>query len=880
MQLLERELALETLGGWFAEARAGRGRLVLVGGEAGVGKTALVSEFALRHRRAARVLWGACDPLTTPRPLGPLADVAQALGGRLDQLLRDEAPREALFPALLERLRDSRVVTVLVIEDVHWADEATLDLLRFLARRLGPAAALLVVTYRDDEVGPLHPLQLLAGDLASSALVRRLRLAPLSRQAVAVLAGPHGVDPDALCETTGGNPFFVTEVLAAGQEAIPDTVTDAVLARAARLSPAARQVLDAAAVVAPPVETWLLAEAAGATPGHLDECVAAGMLQGQAAGGVGFRHELARLAVERALGPGRRADLHGRALAALLTQPGAAPDPARLAHHADGAGDGPAVLAHAPVAARRAAALGAHRAAAAQYARALRFADGLASADLAELLERYSYECYLTDQLPEATASRERALGCWRALRDRRNEGDTLRWLSRLAWYQGRNADAERAGREAVELLAGLAPGPELAMAYSNLSQLAMLAGRNDEALAWGGRAIELADSLSQTEILVHALNNVGTVDWCQGRPTGQRTLERSLALALAHGLEEHVARAYTNLAYSALNLRRFPLASRYLDEGVRYCTERDLDTWRLYMLASQARADFEQGRWTAATRTIETVLRDPRTAPISRIEALAVLGRLRARRGDPGVWPPLDEALALATVTGELQRLGPVAVARAEAAWLDGAPAAARGVVEDALALAEGVAGQTWPWPTGELAFWLWRIGGPDRLPTGGLPDGTAEPFALQMAGTWEAAAARWRAVGCPYEAAAALADSNQEPQLRAALAELERLGARRLAAAVARKLRELGVRGLTRGPRPATRANPANLTPRELEVLGLLVEGRSNRQIAEQLFISNKTAGVHVTNLLAKLGVHSRLEAAAVARRLGLEQPAGLER
>jgi DNA-binding CsgD family transcriptional regulator/tetratricopeptide (TPR) repeat protein len=871
MPLLERESALDTLGGWFAEARAGRARLVLVGGEAGVGKTTLVNEFAVRHRQAARVVWGACDPLTTPRPLGPLADVAPALGGRLDQLLRDEAPRETLFPALLERLRDARVVTVLVIEDVHWADEATLDLLRFLARRLGPASTLVVVTYRDDAVGPLHPVQLLAGDLTGSALVRRLRLAPLSRQAVAVLAGPHGLDPEALYETTGGNPFFVSEILAAGDEAIPATVVDAVLARVARLSPPARQVLDAAAVVAPPVETWLLVEAAGAAPAQVDECVAAGMLQGQA-GGVGFRHELARLSVERTLAPGRRADLHGRALAALLTRPGAAPDSARLAHHADGAGDGLAVLAHAPVAARRAAALGAHREAAAQYARALRFADGLAPAALAELLERHSYECYLTDQLAEATASRERALGCWRALRDRRKEGDTLRWLSRLAWYQGRNADAERAGREAVELLEGLAPGPELAMAYSNQSQLAMVASRTDEAVAWGDRAIELAEQLGQTEILVHALNNVGTAEMCASRPAGQLTLERSLALALADGLEEHAARAYTNLACSALNLRDYPLASRNLDEGVRYCTERDLDTWRLYMLVAQARADFEQGRWTQATRTVDSVLRDPRTAPVNRIEALAVLGRVRALRGDPGVWPPLDEALALATVTAELQRLGPVAVARAEAAWLEGDPAAARGVVEEALDLAERMAGQNWPWVAGELAFWLWRLGGPDRLPTSGLPDGVAEPFALQMAGAWDAAAACWRALGCPYEAAAALADSDQEPQLRAALAELERLGARPLAAAVARKLRELGVRGLARGPRPVTRANPANLTARETEVLALVTEGLRNADIARRLFVSPKTVDHHVSAILAKLGVRTRGEAARAAARLGI--------
>jgi DNA-binding CsgD family transcriptional regulator len=399
-----------------------------------------------------------------------------------------------------------------------------------------------------------------------------------------------------------------------------------------------------------------------------------------------------------------------------------------------------------------------------------------------------------------------------------------------------------------------------------------MLAGNNEEALAWGGRAIALAERLGQTEILVHALNNVGTVDWCQGRPAGQRTLERSLALALADGLEEHAARAYTNLAFSALNLRHYRLASRYLDEGVRYCTERDLDTWRLYMLASQARCDFEQGRWTAATRTVEVVLRDPRTAPVSRIEALAVLGRLRARRGDPGVWPPLDEALTLATRTGELQRLGPVAVARAEAAWLEGDPAAARGVVEDALDLAERVAGQTWLWPTGELAFWLWRLGGPDRLPMSGLPDGVAEPFRLQMAGDRAAAADRWRALDCPYEAAAALADSDQEPQLREALTELEWLGARPLAAAVARKLRELGVRGLARGPRPSTRANPANLTARETEVLALVTKGLRNADIARRLFVSPKTVDHHVSAILAKLGVRTRGEAAQAAARLGI--------
>jgi DNA-binding CsgD family transcriptional regulator len=866
MELLERAPILDALDGWLVEARTGSGRLVLAGGEAGVGKTSLASEFCTRQRHAARVLWGACDPLSTPAPLGPLADIAPALGGRLGQLLREAAPKEAVFAALLDRLRGGPPATILVVEDLHWADEATLDLLRFLARRVGALPVMILATFRDDQVGPTHPLRVALGDLAGSRLVRRLQLEPLSRPAVAALAGGSGVDPARLYETTGGNPFFVTEVLAAGRDEIPVTVLDAVLARAARLTRPGRQVLDAAAVVTPPVETWLLAEAAAAAPSHLDECVEAGMLQ-ERAGAVAFRHELARLAIEQALPPGRRSDLHRRALAALLAQHGATHDPARLAHHADGAGDAAAVLAHAPLAAHRAAALGAHREAAAQYARALRFAAGLAPEPLAELLERHSYECHLTSQIADAVASRRRALGCWGAVGDRRRQGDTLRWLSRLAWFQGDHAEAERAGRAALELLEDLPPGPELAMANSNLAQLRMLAGDADATAAWGGRAIELAERLGRDDILAHALNNVGTAESLAARAGGRAKLERSLALARAANLEEHVARAFNNLATNAVALRDYAQADHWLGEGLAYCTEHDLDSWRLNILAERAGSELAQGRWTAATDAAEQVLADPRAAPGARVRPLLVLGQVRARRGDPGVWPVLDEALALATRIGELQNLGPVAAARAEAAWLEGDQDKALAAVEPALEVALRNGDGSQGWLAGELAWWRWRAGGPNQV-----PDGAAVPFALQLAGEWEAAAERWRALGCPYEAATALAASDREGSLRAALAELERLGARPAVAAVHRRLRERGVRGLARGPRPATRANPANLTPRELEVLALVAEGLRNAEIARRLFVSVKTVDHHVSAILAKLGVRTRGEAARAAIRLGV--------
>jgi hypothetical protein len=205
--------------------------------------------------------------------------------------------------------------------------------------------------------------------------VRRLPLSPLSPEGVAEVAGDSGIDADHLYTITGGNPFFVTEVIAAGGRDIPPTVRDAVLARAARLSAPARHVLEAVAVVTPPAEIWLLGEVAGSDAGHLDECVAAGMLRGRP-GGVEFRHELARLAVDQAMPPGRRTELHQLTLAALLARPDFTHDSARLAHHAESAGDTAAVLANAVPAARRASALGAHQAAAEQYERALRFGSG------------------------------------------------------------------------------------------------------------------------------------------------------------------------------------------------------------------------------------------------------------------------------------------------------------------------------------------------------------------------------------------------------------------------------------------------------------------------------------------------------------------------
>ncbi len=510
-----------------------RGRLMLVAGEAGIGKTTLVRAFCGRVR-GVRVLSGGCDALHTPRVLGPFVDIADESGGELAAVVAQGATPGAVVGALMRELRDRP--TIIVLEDLHWADGATLDVLRLLARRIDPLPALVLATYRDDELHQSHPLRMALGEPPVAA-VERVSLAPLSLDAVALLARPAEIDAGELHRRTSGNPFYVSEALAAGGHEVPETVRDAVLARAARLSDDARTLLDAVAIEPARVELWLLEALLGGDPVGLDACLASGMLRAER-NTVGFRHEIARVVVEEALSPHRRVQLSRRALGALTAAIGRRPDLARLAHHAEAADDATAVLRYATAAAERACKLGSHREAAEQFARAVRYSGELTGPQRAELLERYSYECYLTDRISDAIDARRAAMDEYRLVGDRRREGDAHRWLSRLAWFAGDGEKADEEARLSLDLLVPLGPGRELAMAYSNYAQLRMLTSDEPGAIEWGMHAITLAEPLGETEILAHALNNVGTSEQKMGMPSGRSRLERSLALSLEHDLE------------------------------------------------------------------------------------------------------------------------------------------------------------------------------------------------------------------------------------------------------------------------------------------------------------------------------------------------------
>lgn len=854
MQLLDRESFLRQLEVALEAAIAGQGHVVLVSGEAGIGKTSLVDHFTQAHHGPVRILWGACDSLFTPNPLGPLHDIAMQVDGELPTLLRSDADRQAIFSACLAEMQKSP--SIFVFEDVHWADEATLDLIKFLGRRIQRTATLLILTYREDELGAGHPLRVVFGDLPR-AVTLRLPLLPLSQASVSLLASEAHLDEQTgnLYAITGGNPFFVTEVLASRGESVPATVRDAVLARATRLSGAAREVLDVASIVPGRIESWLLNEILAPAPAAVEECVERGMLRSEDLS-FAFRHELARRALEDALALSRRQELHQRVLKALQER-GDQVQLSRLVHHAAFARDGEAVLRFAPQAAKQAAAVGAHLEAAAHYQTALRYADQLDLVEHAQLLEARAYECYLTSQISEAVQARMEVLEIWRRSEHAKEEGNNLRWLSRLHWFLGNQAEAERYAIEAIRLLETLPPGRELAMAYSNRAQLHMLAHDTAEALHLGSQAIELAEKLDDPEILSHALNNVGTTEVLDGQiEAGEAKLERSLQLARKHKLHEHVARAYTNLASEEVRRRDYALAMHNLNDGIAYCIERDLDSWGLYLLAWRARANLGQGDWSEAGEDALTVINSPRGASVARIPALTALGCLRVRRGDPDSGSVLEEAYARALLSGEIQRIGPVVSARAEAAWWQGE---LKQIVDQIQAAYELALRHQSDWEAGELAFWLRRAGKLTELPTR-----AAKPFELHIAGDWRGAAQEWERLGCPYERGLALMDGDETAQLLA-LEIFNQLGAGPAARWMQKKLLSVPQRQLDKG-------KFGGLTAREREVARLIAQGKSNREIAEAMTVGVKTVETYVTRILNKLGFDSRVQIATWAIEKGL--------
>jgi DNA-binding CsgD family transcriptional regulator len=859
IDLLERDAQLQRLNQVFALAREGRGRIVAIAAEAGAGKTALTERFVAQHSKDARVYWGACENLSTPEVLLPLRDIARASGEDLN--LGTDHIRA--FESMLRLLSNGAAASLLIIEDVHWADTATLDLIRFLGRRISRVRALILITYRDEEVDPRSSVRNVLGE-APPGSVERMTLESLSLAAVSSLAAKHGRQGAELFALTAGNPFLVTEALAVDGDVPTDAVRDSTLARAARLPDSARVVLDAVSLFPRHAETAIVADLAkGVIEAGLDECVEKGMLIIEG-GLVQFRHELARRAIEGSIAPTRRRALHQKVVDVLKRRPDARP--VEVAHHAERAGDIAALLKFAYRAGDEAARAGAPREAASHFASVLKYRDSLDPTRLAEVLERHAEQAYLSGSSAIAMESMSEAANLRRADHDTMGLGRDLTRLTRFAWMCSRRAEAEAFVAEAIAVLQSVPPGPELAWAYSHQSQLDMLDSRMVSAITYGERALELATLLGEQEIVIHALGNIGSARAEESETRSCAELAQSFELAVAGKFHDHVERASCNLSCVYFWRRDYQSSLDCIERGVAYAAALELGHWEAYLRGWRAMVRVEQGNWTDAEEEAQDICSRSYAIEMYRFPALVALSRLRIRRGDQDAEIPLEAARRLAASMGELQRSVYVACADAEIAWLSGVASQTAAAVAALRRVHDQAKERHSCWVTEDTGLWLHLLGEPidgsDKYPS---------PYREHCEDRHEAAAAGWRALNRPYEEAIALSGGEDAAQ-RQALEIFDRLGALPAAARLRKQMRANGMRAVPRGPIAKTRANAAGLTRRQVQVLSLVDEGLSNTEIAARLSISAKTAEHHVSAIMARLDAPTRQKAAANARALGL--------
>lgn len=853
MELLERDPFLGELNEALAEAANGNGRIALISGEAGIGKTTLVEQFIQPQPR--RVLWGVCDALFTPRPLGPLHDIARQAKGELATLLQGEINRSAVFAACLNELQ---APTILVFEDIHWADEATLDLLKFLGRRMAHTRSLLIVTYRDDALGGQHPLRILLGDLARSSAVRRLALKPLSVTAVRQLAGERDIDAQSLHQQTSGNPFFVTEVLAEGGSGIPDTVRDAVLARAARLSLSGRAVLNAAAVIGQRIEPWLLQEVVQAEVAAVDESLALGILLAQNDNFV-FRHELARQAILDDIPPHQRIFFHQAILDALKISPTGQKDMARLAHHATDAKDEEAILTYARRAGQEAMRLGMHRTATTWFEHVLPYAEALPIQDQIELYENYALHNQSQDMIKSFSAF-QHVVELAKATNQPVLHGLALVQMAVVHYRLSEMEDCDRLLQEALAILKPLSPNRALVSAYPLLAMRYLLQGQAGKAVTFAEKGYQMAFELENIDGILQAYQVVGLCTMPLDHAQGVYHLEQCLQMALDNNHFRIAGTLYANLVMHKLDIYQTYQVGSLALKAEAYLIEHDLDFNLNMTRAWEAMLHLYQGDWSKCESLTQTVLLAS-PAPIARIPALVAQSRLHIRRGEADrAQPLLAEAKTLSNKVNNQQRIGIYYCAAVEAAWLAGNRTEMRELLAE---FYETAVQNRQCGFAAELAYWHWCIG--ESVETF---DWMHQPFVLQIKGKWHEAASAWEVLGCPYEQARALSEGDKDAQ-KAALITFEQLGARPMAEKVRQKLRDAGVQIIPRGPRATTKANPFSLTNRQLEILTLLSENLTNAQIAARLHISPKTVDHHVSAVLAKLNVSSRTEAAEIGRQ-----------
>jgi tetratricopeptide (TPR) repeat protein len=764
--ILEREDSLSRLRRAYDRAAGESGSIFLITGEAGVGKTALVQHFCEQVPEEARVCRGACDDLMTPSAFGPWHDIAREGDPPLTDALADADPASVL-QAIVGLAADEDGATVLVIEDVQWADDATLDSLRYLSRRIASLRMMVVLTYRPEDLTADHPLVGLLGLLHGDAF-DRVDLEPLSEAGVRDLVSDSGVDAAELHRVTGGNPFFVREVLASPGDVVPATVRAAVVSRLQHLSREARSLIAVLSVAPGGIEHELVAELSEGALSAVSEAEEHRFLDGDERR-IRFHNELARRAVEESMTEAARRQVHQRMLEMLRLVDA---DGARLLHHAVAAGDVDVLLEYAPREAQRSAASGAHRQAAAWYEALLDHESRLGATDHAQTLHDYAVELHRLHRLEDAARVAAEAVAAWEGLDDATGLGRAIIELARDQYFIGDTEAAHDSTTRAIAVLEEGGNDEALAAAYSSLAALYVWRHRMVDALPWGERAARLARSIDRPDILSHALNYLGVAKVLTGDETGFDDLAESVATARRIGHAEFHTRGANNLATAYFSRMRYAEGIDALRAGVAVATEAELVSQEYNMRGLLGQGLLMLGRWDEAERELRPIIEEA-SDDLLVAPSFGYLGRLLMRRGAAEGDELIDRGLSITGVDESLLRYGALAVAAIERAWLAGDLPTVERIYTKVTTMAAAVESQDW---TGTVSVYAARAG-LDVTP----PDPCPPSFLYSILGDWEQAAAAWGEVGDPYERAVELVLSGREDLGLEGIRTLEELGARR---------------------------------------------------------------------------------------------------
>ena len=864
--MIEREEALTTLHRLAATADKGRGKVALVRGEAGIGKTTLLQQFQHGSQSSYKFYWGYCDDLHTPRVLGPIHDMSTELGNDVVKAMQTDPVSTKTLPAVVSSINRCEQLPIMIFEDVHWADNGTIDFLKCLGKRITALRLLIIISYRNDETAPRYSIANAFGELPHENTVR-IKLSPITAKGTQQLANDAGREIDNLHAVTGGNPFFISELLSDNcwnNDELPVSILDAIGARLNRLNLQEQNFLETISIIPHAIERRLI-ELLFPENGLelLVSCSEKKLLQLDNKDRVRFRHELARLGTQSRTSILWRKNTHKK-IAQALIECNTDRNIEKIAYHAHAADIGTLVLKYAPGAAEIASKSGAHSEAASHLRTALKYAAKSKLEVQAKLYESWSYEAALVKIDEEVIDARHRAVSMWKKIGRLYKVGGNLRWLSRLHWYEGHATKASRYADEAITVLESTDASTQKAMAFSLKSQFHMLNGRWDEAITWGNRALD-TNRDDNTEVRVHALNNVGSAMVWNDNLAGLDLLRESLQLALADDLHEHAARVYTNMSDYAVNSGDFALAEKTINDGIVFDSNHDLDSWTHYLIGLQAALRLNQGRLIEAESIAEGVLKLDKPTLLMKLPALLVLARAQTRLGRPAAVDTLQKALDNAVSTGEAQYIVPARLALVEAAWLKNHHEEARNQLHQLLSADIPLSGN---WGDAEVALWLYRYNIKNKkIPTDRLP----VPYQLEIYGKPHAASNAWLSIGSPYPAAVALIATSNTTRGAESVLKATQLFDNMNAAGTLKKVsfvaKEWGLNTciLTkkRGPGKATQQHPLGLTKKEQQIIPWVIKGLSNKEISDRFFRSERTIENHIASIYRKLNVHSRMEA-----------------